>query len=453
MAPRDWPPYACQLRAVSQVEFNDIRNSPAQVANLNPSTMFAVMNGTNLTALWSKLRNGDQPDVFSLVVPNAITTPFWVFVSSLADLPGAVGGVITLGDGVTYVFTTAVDLGGARLVAGRDTTILGGSSESSRILSTGLVGAPLITSQWSLPMRNVSVGAAIAVDLDAAGNPGSALDWFGVNFVDCGSVGTIANYNNAILSNCALLNSGGMVFDGVINTVGLTECLLSPPAGATAVTVAATATIARRFRVIYSAFVVPATATGIAVASLGSFPQPESFILDTVSFSGAGTYLDGISQADSPAVIYTCTGVQNSAAIASYYITGNAATTNLAVQGQFYKIEGATLAGPDVSQFALAGNRATYTGARPAYFRVQGVVSLNDGANREIAIRIALNDVTLPASQSVTNTGAAGRSQTVPVQAVVPMLPGQYVELWAANLTAAGNMVATDFNVVVSRFD
>jgi hypothetical protein len=449
--PRNWPPYACQLRTVSPADFAALIATPGQVANLNPGSMFAVMNGGAFVALWGKFQNGDQPGDFSLVAPSGATTPYWVFVTTTADLPAAVGGVITLADGVNYIFTTQVDLGGARLVAGRDTTILGGSSESSRILSTGLVGTPLITSQWSLPMRNVTLEADVALALDATANPGCSLDWYGVNLTDCGSCGTITGYNNAIFTSCALLGSGGLTFDGTFNTVAFNNSLLSPDAGATAVTIAPTCTIARRFRITFSSVVVVATATGIAVPNLASFPAAESFGLDTVAFTGAGTYLSGITQADSPAAFFACTGIANSAAIASYYASNNATPTNCAVQGTFYKIVGLTFAGPDVSQFALTDNRATYTGARVAYFHIQGLVSLTDGTNRDIAIRVAVNGVTIPASQSVTNTGSAGRSQTVPVQGVISLSPGQYVELWAANLSATGNLIATDLSVVVER--
>jgi DNA-binding ferritin-like protein (Dps family) len=62
----------------------------------------------------------------------------FIFVGSINDLPVAVNGVITLKDNYTYFFTKTVDLLGSRLVAGENTTILGGSSENCRIKSTGI---------------------------------------------------------------------------------------------------------------------------------------------------------------------------------------------------------------------------------------------------------------------------------------------------------------------------
>lgn len=454
MNPRNWPPYTCQLRVVSPAEFATVRATPGQAGNLNPGSMFAVMNGSAFVALWGKFANGNQPGDFSLVVPNNLSTPYWVFVSSLADLPTAVGGVITLFDGVTYVFTTQVDLAGARIVAGINTTILGGSSESCRILSTGLVGSALITSQWSLPMRNVSLEADIALDLDAAANPNSALDWFGVNFVNCGSVGTIANYSTVNLSDCSITDSGGVTFDGTINTVSFSQCSLKPAIGSAAVTVAATANIVRRLIIIYSSFSVLAAATGISVPVVGAIAQPESFILDSVDFSGAGTYLTGITQANNEALFVGCTGVQNSAAVASYFMVGNAVATNLTNQGQFYKVAGATAAGIGGSQFSVSNNRATFIGARTGIFKMQAVMTITDGNNQNVSLRFAVNGVTIPSTQSDTNTDTGGRSQNVTVQGIATLSTGQYVELWAANNSSpAATLTAVDLNVIVSRFD
>ena len=112
-----------------------------------------------------------------------IPTAF-VFVDGPSDLPAAVGGVHTLADNATYFLTGTVDLNGARIVAGQNTTILGGSSENCRLKSTGLTGTALITSAYSLPMRGLTIEADVALDLDGTGTPTAALDWFGVNFTD-----------------------------------------------------------------------------------------------------------------------------------------------------------------------------------------------------------------------------------------------------------------------------
>ena len=79
------------------------------------------------------------------------------FISEKADLPTAVGGIITLLPNVTYYFTDSVDLTGDRLVCSANTCILGASSENAFITSTGLgVGIPLLYSEYTLPVRHVT---------------------------------------------------------------------------------------------------------------------------------------------------------------------------------------------------------------------------------------------------------------------------------------------------------
>lgn len=110
----------------------------------------------------------------------------FIFVGTKNDLPPAINGVITLKDNYTYFFTTTVDLQGDRLVAGDNTTILGGSSENCRVKSTGIsTTTALLSSVYSLPIRNITLEAPWAINLVASNPSVHALDWFGVNFTDC----------------------------------------------------------------------------------------------------------------------------------------------------------------------------------------------------------------------------------------------------------------------------
>lgn len=89
------------------------------------------------------------------------------FISSKTDFPTAVNGVITLENNYTYFITKFVDLEGDRIVCGKDNAIIGGSSENSRLLSTGLTD-PLITSEYSLPLSRLSFSANHVFDLQAS---------------------------------------------------------------------------------------------------------------------------------------------------------------------------------------------------------------------------------------------------------------------------------------------
>lgn len=378
-----------------------------------------------------------------------IRTTDFVYVDSKDRLPPASEGVIELEPDTTYFFTTTVDLTGDRLVCQQNTTILGGSSESSRIISTGLSGA-LISSAWTLPMRGITITADIALNLDASLNPGQALDWFGVNLTDCENVGLIKGYNNTIFTDCALLNSANLSLEGAVGTIGFSQCIFSGRAGERTLIVPATTIINRRFRVIYSAFVTPSGGTGIDFATGASVPA-ESYILDTVNFGGAGTPTEGVQYTDNKALFLNCVGQQNSASVCALYMDNNATATVISTPGTFVKTAGTTTGSSLNQKFSVSNNRATYTGAITSRFTVQVVASMASGNNQSLRARIAKNGTTLAESQSRFDTTGLGKASAIFCQCVVELSTGDYVEYWVTNDTAANNVTVGDMSMVVSR--
>src|SRR5574343_207598 len=288
-----------------------------------------------------------------------------IFVSRKDHLPSPIGGVITLLDNYTYYFTNVVDLLGDRIVCGDNTTIIGTSSENARIKSTGLVGQALITSYYSLPIRGITFEADIALNLNGAGEDNTlpfltkALDWFGVNFSNCNTIGTIKNFSNFIASDCAFLNSQGLTFDGTIGTIGFSQNIFDAMSGGTIIVIPNTANITRRFRIIYSAFIILSGETGINF-STSAIVHTESYILDTVNFSGGGSYIVGVQYSDNKSLFSDCKGISNSASISQYYMVNNTTATTIATTNTFVKILGTTTSGLFVERFSLANNRATY---------------------------------------------------------------------------------------------
>lgn len=392
-----------------------------------------------------------QIDTINLKLPD----PEFVFVNSKTDFPAAVSGVITLADNVTYFITKTIDLTGDRLLAGQNTCIIGGSSENCFLISTGLdANTALITSNWSLPMRNLSITHGTALNLDATGNSTAALDWLGVNFTNCTNVGLIKSYSNFIMSDCALLNSAGMVFDGTIGTVGMVNCLLSGIAASTTVSFPSTLTITRRIRIIYSSFVAFGGATALNLSTSAVVPV-ESYILDTVNFSGGATYTAGVTYTDNKAFFSNCKGVVNSSAIGQMYYTNNTTQNTITTQNVFEKILGVTTASAINQKFSHTDNRLTYTGGLARSFKITAAVSANSvtTAQATILVRIAKNGVTITESESQATTSATNRNENFFSQAIVEMTTNDFIEMYIANASSALNLLATELNVVVEALN
>jgi len=373
-----------------------------------------------------------------------------VIVESVNNLPDAVGDVITLVANTTYFITNTLDLTGKRLVCGENTALIGGSSENCRIKSTGLVSA-LITSVYSLPIRNLTIEAAIALDLDGDGTT-TALDWFGVNFTDCAVIGTIKDYSNFIMADSAFLNSGGLTFDGTIGTIGFSQCLFNCNSSNTAIILPATLTVSRRFRIIYSSFIVLSGETGINVNASATI-STESYILDTVNFAGGGTYLSGLDHTSNDSLFTNCTNITNTAVNGQLYMQSNATATTVSVIDTFYKIAGTTSASADNAKFSHSNNRLTCDAVINRKYLIQATLSFTSSANNICEFGFydsQLAGIRTPSrTKSTANSG--GRAESVTLFCIVNMDNGDYIEVHCANKTGANNITVDNLNFIVTE--
>jgi hypothetical protein len=375
------------------------------------------------------------------------------FINSIDDFPAAITSVITLLANVTYFICSEIDLVGSRLVGAANTTIIGGSSENCRLKSTGLSAATaLISSAWSLPMRNITIEHGTAINLDATANANQALDWFGVNFTDCAIVGTIKNYSNFVMNDSAFLNSQGLTFDGSFGTIAFGNTLFDNRTSGTVIILPATATITRRFRIIYSSFVCLSGETGINVNASATIPD-ERYILDTVNFSGGGTYLTGVTDTSNEALFVACLGITNTNVNGQLYMQGNATVTTVSSANVFYKVLGTTTASADNQKYLHSNNRLTNDAIIPRKFLIQCNLSFTSGNNN--VCQFGFYDSVLAAvrtpSKTKSTANGSGRAENISFNCVVTHKQGDYLEIHAANTTGTNNITVTDMNFVITE--
>ena len=388
--------------------------------------------------------------ITKLYVDDRIPEENFQFIHKLEDLPTPVSGVINFEPHKTYFFIDEVDLLGNRIVCGSNTTILGASSENCRIKSTGLTGA-LISSTYSLPIRGITLEANLALDLNGDGVT-TALDWFGVNFTNCPVVGTIKNYSNVIWQDSAFLNSGGCVFDGTIGTIGLSQCLFDNYPGTTAISLPPTAVVSRRFRTIYSSFITGSGETSINVSASASIPT-ESYILDTVSFGGGGTYLNGLDSTSNTSLFINCKGVTNSAVNGQVYMIGNTTPTTIALSNTFYKILGTTSNSLDNSKYTGTNNRLTCNASISRKYLIQCSLSFNSGTNNicEFGFYDSVLGTVRTPSRTKSTANASGRAENISLSCIVSHSIGNYLEIWCNNNTGVSSITVTDMNFIVTE--
>lgn len=378
-----------------------------------------------------------------------------VFVSTKDDLPTASGGVITLADNVTYFITTDLDLTGDRLVGGSDTTIIGGSSENCTLTSTGLgVGVALFTTEYTTPIRHISfedVDTAFSID----GNTRTvALDWTGVNFVNVPNVGTINTCDNFIFTKGAFINSQGLVITGTAGTIGINSSIfVGSGAVGNIIELDASCTITRRFRIIYSAVVAFGSTVAIDVDASATLPT-ETFILDTVNFSGGSTYLGGVDNTSNKALFIRCVGIINTSVNGQMYMQGNATATTITDTTSFFKVSGTTTSSADNEKYTHSDNRLTNEATIERKYLIQCTLSFDSGNNNVCEFGFydsKLGAVRTP-SRTKSTANSAGRAESVTFICVVQHSENDYIEIHAKNTTGSNNITVTDMNVVITEF-
>ncbi len=371
-----------------------------------------------------------------------------VFVSDKYDFPAAVSGVITLLDNVTYFVTADVDLEGDRFIGAANTVFMGSSPENCKLTSTGLVGA-LITSDKTMSLFNIGFYDVHVYDL--SGSIGQAIDWYKVNFVNCPTIGNMEDYDNAIFDTLGILNSANMSFDGTIGTIGFENTIFLGVPNETTIIFPSSATVTRRFRIIYSALIAgAATSTAIEVSPSATIPI-EGYILDSCNFSGGGTFIDGVQYDDNKAMFSNNIGINNSTEVANYYMIGNATVTPT-TSGTPTKILGTTTDDPITQRFTHSNNRMTYTGGVARIFQVTATAALSSNNNNELALFVAKNGTVINQSRGLGTANAGGRAEGLSSNALVELQENDYIEMYVDNLTGSNNVVDIDLNVIIGVF-
>jgi hypothetical protein len=382
-----------------------------------------------------------------------LISPAYVVVNTKADLPDAVAGVVTLEDDACYLLTDIIDMAGDRIVCGTNNSLIGASANTCGLLFSGGGSSTWITSASSLSFRYIQLtantGTLFSLDSDVT----HVLLWEGCRILDTPTIGTVKDYQNVVWKDQIISNSANLTLDGTFASFVAETALFDGRAGQTTITVPSTATFLRRFRMLYTAFQVDAGETGINFSTSATIPS-EAYILDNVSFAGAGTYLAGITHTSNKALFFNCSGITNSNAVTQYYMTGSATATTIASTGTFVKIAGTTTEVTSVTQkFSNStSNRAQYTGAFPGSFLVTVFASMTSGNNQNLRMRVAVNGTTMAESTSRFQTSGSGAASNIGTQAMVSLSTNDYVEVFVANDTATTNITVSDLNVTVTRF-
>lgn len=139
--------------------------------------------------------------------------------------------------------------------------------------------------------------------------------------------------------------------------------------------------------------------------------------------------------------------------VASSYFVGNATTTNIAVAGEYYKIQGTTTEGPINRGFDVGQNYFERTGSDGA-FKISTTITVDNGTGSLFGVRYRItpfDDAPFICPQCL-GTGQIpplGAEQSFAIQATIPLRQGDAVEVWITKFGSSGNAIIKNYNTII----
>lgn len=375
----------------------------------------------------------------------------YIYVSTYRDFPNPTDKVIHLKDNTVYVLTKSIDLLGCYLQGSANSVILGTTSETSSLISTGLdPSTAIIQSSKTLVLRFITITSDKIFDLDATNQGRQVIEMTGVNLSGSVNIGTIKSYENVICFNGAILNASGLVFDGTIGTLAFDTYFMQGTSDSTLVTLPSTLTLTRRMRINNCTIIATSGQTGLVTSPSVS---NEGLIASEVNFTGGGTYISGseVPPTSNKWVLRLCNGIKNSSQIGIMRMSDNTTATVINTSDTFTKINGITTPTADIQKFSHTNNRLTYVGAFVKTFIITVVATVVSGNNNVIKFGVyysADNGVEPSSIQSVT-TNSGGRAENITLRCAHILEANDYIEIHTANATATTDITIESMYVTV----
>lgn len=338
-----------------------------------------------------------------------------VVVTNIAHFPAPVAGVITLTNNLQYLISGTVNIGINRLVMGINTTIIGTDPLLDKLVYTG-TSAMISGTNVSGGIRRLTITAS-GVGSTVYNLTGAGTYLFQSQeciYAGCTSLGTINNFILCIFDkNFITQSSNGLTFSGTNGDLFIIDNDFDNnlnTAGCKFINFA-TGTTVSDIAIVRNFFHCQANESAIVQAGTLTISQYAKIVLG--SFSGAGTYLTGISPTSVEWTIDNNTGIRNSNANGVIGYTGNATTTS--VNNTYIMPAGTYTLAAGAAKFDMPSNGVLrYIGKTPATIRIIADVSAYAASAYGMDISISKNGGAPPAGilsgfTLYTGSATAGR--------------------------------------------
>jgi hypothetical protein len=367
----------------------------------------------------------------------------YVLVQSAADLPAAVGGVITLAANTTYevngtiMLTDKINLNGCYLV--------GMDANNDKLIYTPSTGE-LFTGTKGGTLKTLTLAAV---------TPGSKL--FNL---DMGATENLIVRDN-IIANCnniGLVKGGYIIFFSVINYSGNTNgityqdnsILLLDNTGWFPNNSNTYEKFVGTFDVIEKLGGFSYTvASGVAFDVTGITLINQTGNLKNTAFTGSGTNVNGTFsskwEVESPGIATE----KDDVATGNLYLVAPVVTP-ISGANVPAKVLGTTTAVGLFRVSSTASNRLTYTGNKTRRFAIIASLSVTaQAANKNFSFYIYKNGVKITESEQAMRLSSGVDVCSLTISCTLQLVKNDYIEVWAANTSDDSDLTIETLNLTI----
>jgi hypothetical protein len=363
-----------------------------------------------------------------------------VIVNTIADLPAAVGGVITLAANTLYVQADDVAFSTSRLVFGANTVYSGLDSLVVTASYTGTLPFLTFTNvsgstkninfvHPNSPLYGFTDSGTNVLRVSDVSYAGASIGTFGGN----GSSVRFTNFSGSTTSNGMLLVGDWKAF--------LFQPALSSIAAGTFIDLG-TATF-DSISVNETTLDYPAGAFFMSgEPSSGNMNVGGLATITKTRLTGSGTPLEQITPDDAQFTFSLNDSIRDSRSDGLLYIQGNTVASTIASANTPVLAAGTWTVGPTGQFTGTTGGRLTYIGVKDARLPITLSVSVAPTLSTGIAISvyIAINGTIVAGSRS-RGTGSAGLPDSITIPWQHTFSTNDYVEVFVENNTNATDIL------------
>ena len=135
----------------------------------------------------------------------------------------------------------------------------------------------------------------------------------------------------------------------------------------------------------------------------------------------------------------------------SIYDFSSSTVTTISVVDTFYKLAMVSNLKASKGFISESNGKITKVGNGYNYFKIEANISLQSTNNQDIMVSFFKNGSRVFEAECDTTTSSGGKGSTIPIQCLLELNDGDYIEVFVKNGTSTSNVTLNHINIMISE--